>query len=733
MRTTFTILVLASLAGLARADVAANNAGDPRAGVLSLRTGEVSTAKLANMLGAKSFPSDPAVVMVLARPMNEDTGATLTKLGVVVRDYLPTQAYFADLSRVDPAALRATGLVASVHRVDAGWKLDPWLRKGAAAPAWSTADFQGAAARGEASIAVTVWRGVASGGLVAWLRGQRAVVAGVETAGGCGVVHVRCSRALAAAIAQRADAQYVEYNPECTERSNATTRWVVQSNIQGVESVTAHGITGVGSIVGHIDSGLAPNHCSMLDPVNPVGPLHRKVVANNDLNGTYTTHGTHTAGTLAGDDGNPGVNRGIAWGARLVHNNYPSYSEPAIYGRFELHRTQGAFVHSNSWGSDLFHTYELMCRAVDAFQHDHEDNLLVYAVSDSTVLGIPEQCKNALTVSASNNAPSQESMCVLQTGGPAVGPTADGRRRPDVVAPGCSIVSSVGSTDCGTGSLSGTSMACPAVAGVAVLTREYFTRGFYPSGVETPSDGFVPTGALLRAMIINSANDLLQQAGYPGDKEGWGRVLAEDSLFFQGDARRTVVLDLPNGHPDALQTGRTREVGVQVSGAAKLKVTLAWTDEPAAANASFAPVNDLDLVVTSPTGQVYLGNVFSGGLSVTGGSADTRNNTEQVHIAAPVEGVWTVEVVGAQVNLGPQGFSLVVTGGVSPVGCDGIDFNHDDLFPDTLDIEDFLSVFSGGACSNDPHCGDIDFNNDGLFPDAADIESLLRVFGGGGC
>ena len=49
--------------------------------------------------------------------------------------------------------------------------------------------------------------------------------------------------------------------------------------------------------------------------------------------------------------------------------------------------------------------------------------------------------------------------------------------------------------------------------------------------------------------------------------------------------------------------------------------------------------------------------------------------------------------------------------------CDSIDFNGDGLFPDTLDIDDFLSVFSGGACTNDPACGDVDFNNDGLFPD----------------
>ncbi len=69
-----------------------------------------------------------------------------------------------------------------------------------------------------------------------------------------------------------------------------------------------------------------------------------------------------------------------------------------------------------------------------------------------------------------------------------------------------------------------------------------------------------------------------------------------------------------------------------------------------------------------------------------------------------------------------------------PVGptCDSIDFNGDGLFPDTADLDDFLSVFSGGPCGTGA-CGDIDFNNDGLFPDTADVDSLLSVFSGGAC
>lgn len=59
-----------------------------------------------------------------------------------------------------------------------------------------------------------------------------------------------------------------------------------------------------------------------------------------------------------------------------------------------------------------------------------------------------------------------------------------------------------------------------------------------------------------------------------------------------------------------------------------------------------------------------------------------------------------------------------------------IDFNGDGLFPDTADIDDLLTVFSGGTCPTG-QCGSIDINNDGLFPDTADIDYFLCVFSGG--
>ncbi|HYF15210.1 MAG TPA: PQQ-dependent sugar dehydrogenase [Phycisphaerales bacterium] len=64
--------------------------------------------------------------------------------------------------------------------------------------------------------------------------------------------------------------------------------------------------------------------------------------------------------------------------------------------------------------------------------------------------------------------------------------------------------------------------------------------------------------------------------------------------------------------------------------------------------------------------------------------------------------------------------------------CGDIDFNNDGLFPDNVDLEDYLAVFGGAACPA-AACDSIDFNGDGLFPDIDDIIDYFTVFGGGGC
>jgi hypothetical protein len=76
--------------------------------------------------------------------------------------------------------------------------------------------------------------------------------------------------------------------------------------------------------------------------------------------------------------------------------------------------------------------------------------------------------------------------------------------------------------------------------------------------------------------------------------------------------------------------------------------------------------------------------------------------------------------------------SVAVTLSVLP-NCNSIDFNRDGLFPDDLDLIDFLSVLEGGPCSTGDLCGGIDFNNDDIFPSDEDLVAYLRVLAGGPC
>jgi len=512
--------------------------------------------------------------------------------------------------------------------------------------------------------------------------------------------------------------QYVEEAPEGVPR-NDTNEWILQSNETGQTPLWDAGLHGQGQIGGLIDGTIDESHCAFDDSV-AVGPDHRKIVAMRDA-GSISSHGTHTAGTMAGDKGTygqPDQYDGIAFAARISFSDWdPVWSEPStLYPRLVDAHNDGARVHSNSWGDDGTTAYTTRCRQIDQFSYEYEDSLVAFAVTNQATLKTPENAKNVLAVAASRDTPNQDSHC---TGG--TGPTTDGRRKPEVYAPGCSTLSAKSNTSCDVRTMTGTSMACPAVSGAGLLVRQYFTESYYPSESPLPGNVFTPSGALIKAVLINSAVDMTGISGYPSDQEGWGRVLLDNALHLPGDTARLYVDDVRNA--DGLVTGQSAGYAIHVAGdSVPLRVTLVFTEPPAAVNASDPVINNLDLEVTAPGGVIYKGNVFGDGQSIPGGSFDDRNNVEQVLCQTPALGSYTITVRGAAVNEPTQGYALVITGdlALTRFDCDG-DWGLD--LADFQQISVCLSGPGGGLgtgcdCADADQDGDVDLEDFAAFQEA---------------
>ncbi|MBA3259927.1 MAG: S8 family serine peptidase [Gemmatimonadales bacterium] len=475
-------------------------------------------------------------------------------------------------------------------------------------------------------------------------------------------------------VAEVGDVRWIEEVPERKE-DNVNTAGTLQSGTPGTQGIWAQGLHGEGQIIGMIDSApLDIAHCFFNDPANTPGPAHRKVLAIRNTSGTAAGgHATFVAGCAAGDDiGNPGAHnrRGGAWAARLVSGNTADLGAATVLEELSAAAAAGAFIHTNSWhddtaGSGNPATYNQTASDVDTFTWNNEDHLVLGSAGNTgEEQGPPGTAKNAICVAASQADPNE-----MNLGDGNAGPTADGRRKPDLVAPGCGIQSATVSTACGTGprAACATSYATPHAAAAAALVRQYFTEGYYPTGTPQPHHGFTPSGALLKTMLINATIDMTGVAGYPGTGEGWGLIQLQNALSFPGSARDLRVWDARN--LEGLFTGdvRTHHVDVAANTQA-LRVTLVWTEPPASAGNANPVVNDLDLEVVSPDGtQTFRGNVFAGGVSTTGGAADNLNNVEMVLVNTPAPGDWTVRVTGTQVNVGNpgQGYALTVTGALT--------------------------------------------------------------------
>lgn len=478
-----------------------------------------------------------------------------------------------------------------------------------------------------------------------------------------------------------------------------------------------HDLMGTGQIVAVCDSGLDRNQCwftqyhngvslntEITDADHPVPPAtgtyfsDRKVVAywvmpgaseydDNESCTIFTStsfHGTHTSGTVAGDRGDvatpsdpffqPSDEDGMAPNAQLLFQDIGNDDSGCLSGTAAGMQNilaqafaGDARIHSNSWGSNSQGAYTASDQAADEAIWQLEAMLVCVSSGNSGPtegsVGSPGNAKNVVTVGRTGH-----DISTVIASSSSVGPTDDGRIKPDLAAPGSSIYSASGDDNDDTPScpsaksLSGTSMSCPTVAGGVALLRQYFTDGFYPTGQRVVDDSFAPSGALLKAVLLNGT---LPIDDFPNFDAGWGKIWLDNGVYFadQTAERRLRVWSL--SHDVGIQTGETHTYEVEMAGADEFRATLVWFDPTPTLGAGIQLVNNLDLEVVDPALSTYTGNQFEDGYSIAG-VADDRNTVEQVRLNAAA-GTYTLLVHGDSVpgNGQPytdrQGYALAVT------------------------------------------------------------------------
>lgn len=260
---------------------------------------------------------------------------------------------------------------------------------------------------------------------------------------------------------------------------------------------TQYGVTGKGQVIAVLDDGAFEQHPDFDGKVaasfdaglsGVVGPFaitaSTPVVPAGD-----DGHGTHVAGTIVGPGTqSSGAYKGVAPAARFVdvkvfRGPNQTNSEIVLRGldwtlsnreRYDIH------VASMSLGGRASDGKDALSRAVNVAV---DKGLIVVAAAGNAgpgaeTIASPGAAEKAITVGAVDKQKRIASYS-------SRGPTLDGRMKPDLVAPGSAITSTIppastttvrgfltGSRDLYYGALSGTSMAAPHVTGVVALMLE---------------------------------------------------------------------------------------------------------------------------------------------------------------------------------------------------------------------------------------------------------------------
>ncbi|CEG45248.1 serine protease family [Plasmopara halstedii] len=501
--------------------------------------------------------------------------------------------------------------------------------------------------------------------------------------------------------------QYMDVS-ESIETVEHTSRRLDEylQDLVGVDIMQAHNITGSSIIVGITDTGLYIDH-------DQFDQDSRKMYDNEDMTArkvvSYQTfansvdesedvtcgHGTHVSGIVAGSS-YTGQNRdlGIASSARIAFMDIGkqeskcagksgcdvSLETPGeVKNLMAAQVAAGAKVFSFSWGTGA-NDYNAQTQQVDEYIYDNPEILIVVAAGNSGEKGdhtisSPSGAKNVISVGASLNAAASFSATscpsVLNERTVAsfssIGPTLDGRQKPDLVAPGMSVISSQSekpgskvksSAVC---SLQGTSQATPVVAGMAVLIYEWLRDGWWKNGVADPTYGMdtIPA-SLIKALLLHSGEAMSRRliepstgvtscvaleataktlTSYPDYSQGYGKPTMLNLVTFMDDSQASsssssggsnTIYFFPNsstGSEPSVTEGSEVTFHFMLTVNVNLRVTIVWTDPPGSVGSKTTLQNDLDLTlkIANTSKIIY---PLSGN-----GSRDSVNNVEMVEVS----------------------------------------------------------------------------------------------------
>jgi subtilisin-like proprotein convertase family protein len=688
-----------------------------------------TAARLAGIPGALLAPEAVAVegeqrlrLVQFGGPVKDEWHATLAQTGAHLVSYVPNDAYVVRTDAASDAAvlgLRDKPYVLAVSTYQPAFKLRPELRPPQLAPGASYAVIAQVVADGEAEAFIAELR--AQG--LRFLSEPNPVLGYVNLElqlDGAGVL------ALAAddhvfAIEPKLEAVLLDERQGQIMAGNVNAAGTQPSGTGYLAWLQSKGFPGTDPFpfsVDVVDDGVDKGSTSDVNVEFKVGGVSggasRYAYANNysgdALADGKAGHGNLNASIIAGYNAltgtayedTSGYNYGLGiapwakFGNTKVFNNAGSgvFSQPANV-RLAAAYNAGARISSNSWGYTSGTTYNTDSQLHDQLVRDavsgtsgNQELGIVFAAGNSgpsaSTVHPPGTAKNILTVGAGENwrMTGSDGCGVSNSGADSAhdiisfssrGPTSDSRKKPEIMGPGTHIegAASKATGYDGTGVCnqywptgqtlycwsSGTSHSTPALAGAAALLRQWFAN----NALGTPSP------ALTKAWLMHSttymtglyANDTLWS-----NNQGLGRVNL--GIAFDGASRTTVDQTQVLGATGATYTA----TGNVASTSLPFRVALAWTDAPGPTTGN-AYVNNLDLEVTV-NGTLYRGNVFSGGGSISGGTADTRNNVECVFLPAGTSGTWSVTVratniagdgVPGNADTTDQDFALVVYNG----------------------------------------------------------------------